>query len=561
LAPNIIHHPATAFKPPKQHFRSTSQRNMPCVPQNQVTYNVQPIFSHWSLSRTAFFLSLLTIIAISPALLVKIPAMMDYPNNLARMYILVAARNGEANTFYQVNWGVYPNLAMDLIVPQLARFTSVETAGRVFLILTELLVVSGAVSLEFTTKRRMEIAGPTALIILYGAPFAFGLINFEFSLGLSLWAIASWIFLERRSWYLRFGVHVCFVCSLFFAEAIGLGVYGLAIGLYELSRLCTSQNRFKKAALTFSLMAAPAIAVFSIAAPALGRTIYWKPLLKAPSIFLSTNGYSFWLSCLLTSTLIVAIYVLWRSKMLSLSDAGRWIAAGFLICFIVLPFQIFNSAFVDFRFPAAALLVFPAFVKFSIPLRHLNWVRVTVAAVISINTAYVGWCWITYDKEYMDLKASFRLLKKDSRVLVGFGGNNELTPTHLSDAPMLHAPTLAVHYAKALVPTLFAFPGLQPVTLKPEFTHFRILQTQLNDPVPMQVLKAIATGAERNNLPEFVRHWPDYYDYLYLLGPHISNPVPGILQEIDESKSFTLYRIRNRENQSNRVDAPSRRRD
>jgi len=538
-----------------------TQRNIRCIPRNEIAYSSHPIFSHWSRGRTAVFLSLLTIIAISPALLVKIPAMMDYPNNLARMYILVTARNGGANNFYQVDWGFYPNLAMDFMVPQLARFMSVETAGRVFLILTELLVVSGAASLEFTVKRRMEIAVPTALIILYGAPFAFGLMNFEFSLGLALWAIASWIFLERSAWYIRFGVHVCFVCSLFFAEAFGLGVYGLTIGLYELKQICAVRNKCKKAAITFGLMAAPAVAIFSVvslrAAPALGGMIYWRPLLKLVSIFLLINGYSFWLSWLLTLALIIAIYVLLRKKLLSFSKAGRWIAAGFLICFFVLPFQVFNAGYVDFRLPAAALLVFPAFATVSLPSRQLNLVPWILAAVIGINTAYVGWVWIIYDKEYMELKASFRLLRKDSRVLVG--GDDELTILHLSEAPIMHAPTLAVHYAKALVPTLFAFPGLQPVTLRPEFDHFRILETQLNGSVSVQALKAIAAGADRKTLPEFARHWPDYYDYLYLLGPHISNPIPSLLHEIDKSRSFTLYRIRNRGSRSIGVGAPNRR--
>lgn len=536
-----------------------NQTSIQHVPRNETAHNVRPVFSHWPRSRTAIFFGLLSIIAISPAFFVKIPAMGDYPNNLARMYILVSAKNGEANNFYQVHWGLYPNLAMDLIVPQLARFMNVATAGKVFLILSELLVVSGAASLEFTIKRRMEIAGPTALMVLYGAPFAFGLVNFEFSLGLALWAIASWIFLKRSTWYLRFGVHVCFVCSLFFAEAFGLGVYGLAIGVYELQKICGSQNRLKNAAITFSLMAAPAVAIFSIVAlhgaSDLNTKVNWRLFSKAAPIILLINGYSFWLSLLLTSTLSIAIYALWKRKLLSFSDAGRWIAAGFFICFIILPFQLFNAAYVDFRLPTAALLVLSAFATLSLPSRKLNLMPAIIAIVIGVNTAYVGWVWVTYDKKYTEMKDSFRLLRRGSRVLVG--ADEGITMRNLDELLITHAPTLAVHYAKALVPTFFAFPGLQPVTLKPKFRHFKILDTQLNGPVSVQVLKAIADGTYRNTLPEFVRHWPEHYDYLYLLGSHISNPIPALLHEIDKKKSFTLYRIRSRGSQSIGADASS----
>ena len=89
------------------------------------------------------------LLVLLPTLLVEIPAMADYPNHLARMYLLA---NPAANPYYVVSSALHPNLAMDLIVPQLARFMSVESAGRSFVLLSQLLVVSGAIALEFAVK-------------------------------------------------------------------------------------------------------------------------------------------------------------------------------------------------------------------------------------------------------------------------------------------------------------------------------------------------------------------------------------------------------------------------
>ncbi len=61
--------------------------------------------------------------------------MVDYPNHLARMYILSASGTPDANPFYRTAWALYPNLAMDLIIPQMARLIDVETATRLFLLL------------------------------------------------------------------------------------------------------------------------------------------------------------------------------------------------------------------------------------------------------------------------------------------------------------------------------------------------------------------------------------------------------------------------------------------
>ena len=58
--------------------------------------------------------------------------MVDYPNHLARMYLLSRTGVADANPFYQIAWAAYPNLAMDLIVPPLGRLLGVETATRFF---------------------------------------------------------------------------------------------------------------------------------------------------------------------------------------------------------------------------------------------------------------------------------------------------------------------------------------------------------------------------------------------------------------------------------------------
>src|SRR5476651_82230 len=90
--------------------------------------------------------------ALGPVLLTPIPAMVDYPNHLARMYILSGIGTPDANPFYQTAWALYPNLAMDLAIPQLAKAISVENATRLFLFLSQILIVSGAAAIERVVK-------------------------------------------------------------------------------------------------------------------------------------------------------------------------------------------------------------------------------------------------------------------------------------------------------------------------------------------------------------------------------------------------------------------------
>src|ERR1700709_850360 len=192
-----------------------------------------------------------------PVLLTPIPAMVDYPNHLARMYIL--SRNGmpDANPYYEVAWALYPNLAMDLLIPQMARSFGVEDATRLFLLVSQILIVGGAVALERVVKGRIQLAGFAALMFLYCLPFSWGFVNFEFGLGVALCGIAVYLRLAERAWPVRFVVNAVFVAALFAAHFFALGVYGATLGLHELWRAYDRKVRYRDAALRLALLAIP----------------------------------------------------------------------------------------------------------------------------------------------------------------------------------------------------------------------------------------------------------------------------------------------------------------
>src|SRR6267154_5881938 len=98
--------------------------------------------------RSVILIGLLFAASVVPVLSVETPAMIDYVNHLARMHLLVDAAAGLPNPAYEIDWQLYPNLAVDLIVPVVARFVSVETAARLFLLASQAMVVSGAIALE-----------------------------------------------------------------------------------------------------------------------------------------------------------------------------------------------------------------------------------------------------------------------------------------------------------------------------------------------------------------------------------------------------------------------------
>jgi hypothetical protein len=491
--------------------------------------------------------ALLAVASLLPVLLTPIPAMVDYTNHLARMYIL--SRNGtpDANPYYEVAWALYPNLAMDLLIPQIARLISVENATRLFLVLSQVLIVGGALALERAVKGRVHLAGFAALMFLYCLPFTWGFVNFEFGLGVALWGIAVYLTLAERAWPLRVVVHTVFVAALFTAHFFALGVYGATLGLYELWRARDRKAPYGEVLSRLVLLAIPAVALFGImrlTAGSIGSEgTTWFFEFKPIWLFRIMNGYNLSVSAVSALALMAALFVVTRRGFLKLEPAGIWFAIGFGLLYLAIPSSLLGTSFADLRMIPAAALILPAFCSLSLPDRRWTVAALAVVSAITLaNLAVVYAVWLPYRADYAAIIASFHKIDRGSKVLVGGGGEGEDPPFNdLTLYPMFYAPTLAVHYANAFVPNLYTAVGKQPVQARAAVRHLAI---PYGGPMPMNVLAAIAAGRTSPDIPLFVRSWTRDYDYLYVLGPQGTNPLPDRLEELDRSARFVLYKIR-----------------
>ena len=321
-------------------------------------------------------LAMLAAVSLLPVLLTPIPAMVDYPNHLARMYILSQGGTPDANPHYEVAWAFYPNLGMDLLVPQMARLMSVENATRLFLLLSQLLIVTGALLLERVRKGRVKLAGFAALAFLYCLPFSWGFVNFEFGLGLALWGIAVYLMLAERRWPLRFLANLIFVAALYVAHFFSLGIYGATLGLYELWRLRHKRTAYRIAAARLGALAMPALVLFGImhmSAGAIGSEgtswfLGFKPIWPLRIM----NGYNLTAAAATGLALMALLYFAATRGVLKLEPAGTWLAIGFALLYLVIPSKLFGTSFVDLRVIPAAALILPAFCSLSPPSRAVG---------------------------------------------------------------------------------------------------------------------------------------------------------------------------------------------
>lgn len=495
------------------------------------------------------FVGLLTALAILPVFLVEIPAMNDYPGHLARMYLLASIGTPDQNPYYYFSLPyVYPNLAMDIIIPLFARLTEVAIASKAFLILCQILVVSGAVALEMVVKGRHEFAGFVGAAVLYSLPFAWGFLNFEFGVGLALWSLAAWFTLENKESVTRLVTHALLCVCLFVSHLVAFGLYGATLVFYELWRAFQPNSDIGRSGKTLAIVAGPAIFVlgyfiaFSLKNVG-GGTNDWYAFGKFLSILHGMNGYSIDLSLADIFAIIAVTFFMFKRRYFAITPEGKWIAVGFLILILVLPFRALGGDLPGLRIAIGALLILPAFLSFTLTSRSFRFVPVVVLSLIAlVNAGHIASLWLGYRPQYAALQESFKEIKSGAFVLVA-QANFKDDRFDTSEMPLVTATALAAHYSNAFLPTLFAIPGQQPLQVCPALKSLALRRTKDYWPVAFSVLTAVANGAANSNIPTHVRDWVHDYDYLYVVGPPGPNPIPDRLAALIIGSRFTLYRI------------------
>src|SRR5262249_12431475 len=186
------------------------------IPQDAVRFSGRQI---------AILFITLAAIASVPILLYPWPPLSDYINHLARMHVIATVGSDrDLALFYQVQWQVTLNLMWDLIVPTLKRIMNVYRAGQVYTIMSFVLILPGTLALTRQLYRHWSVLPLIAFPLLYNNVFLIGTMNYLFGIGLSLWALATWVALRERAMVLRLAVSSLFVLALFFCHLFAVGV-------------------------------------------------------------------------------------------------------------------------------------------------------------------------------------------------------------------------------------------------------------------------------------------------------------------------------------------------
>jgi hypothetical protein len=441
-----------------------------------------------SASRVYAAALLLLLVASTPVLSTSLPPLVDYPNHLARFWLLATGGSG----FYAVHWAPLPNLAGDLIVPLLARVMPLELAGKLFLIAIFALIVGGSLWINRILTGNWRLWPLLSVALLYNRSFLWGFVNYLFGLGIALCGAALWLQLQAARTWIRVLASSLVALVALFSHIAAFGVYAVVIlGAELMPALAEVRARawlalLRRAGIASTQFLVPAILIISWWHSATGAVSYARSWRKLDTLFSVFDNYNrpFDIACF--ALFLAMLAALAWCRQLDLSARLAPAVAIVFAAYLLLPTQLMSGSGADHRLAVAffVLLIAATAPRFS-DRRLANIIGIAVFVVLLARFAMIEAVWLKADRVYAADLAGIDALPRGLRIAVAFPSG----AVNFSPIPVLHLPTVAIPRRDAFVPTLFAYPTQQPIIVKQPYDR-------LVDAVPPPVLWSAFVSAD-----------------------------------------------------------------
>lgn len=507
----------------------------------------------------------LVALTLSPLLWATVPPLVDYPNHLARMWIL--AQNGALPDLagnYEVAWRLLPNLGMDLVVPALAQVMPLEIAGRLFIALTMLSLVAGTMTLHRALHGRLGFWPLSALLFLYNAALFWGFLNCLFGIGLFLLTFSGWI--ASRHWRAapRILVFAAIASLLLIVHLFAFCLYALAVGSFELGNRLAERKVSLRGFLSLcadGLQFMPGMLLW-LASLSNAGTSYTKFGDLAAKIYALRSPFTFGPEAILLDKAILFFCFAFlvsaiAARALKLAPEMRLPLIAMVLAAAAMPNWASASWLADIRVPVA--LPFLIIASSRLEPHRLRTVRLfAVIALLLLGTRIwaVTESWREIDQRFAEFRTAARAITPGARLLVVAAKPGEARPfQHLPivlagerDEVFSHMAALAVIDRSAFIPYLFT--GWTPVV--PAARNSGLYQSQ-SVPLPPEALRESVHVAADD--PDYARrdflgelpywgNWPQHFDFVLWIdftGRPAADGEP--LAPIASGDFFSLYRI------------------
>jgi len=538
-------------------------KSMLSSPSHRITANPANVSEEALFDRRwiiAAVYSLLVIVALYPVFAVDIPPLVDYPNHLARIFLLANLEQSlTLQQNYVSNWDIRPNMAMDLILPPMAKIVPIYDLGRAFVALTLLLNVSAVVVLRRVAVGHVGYWPVLAMLVLYNHALFWGFLSYLFTTGLALIAFAGWLALQQRSIAFRLVFFAGTAVALFVSHIFGLLIYGLLVVGHEIWRTHRSNwslswiiREWPVSGAQFILPAALFLR-WAMLDDAVGDAVNkygtWRDKLNA---LFSPVNIGLPLIDTLTAVFLVCVLV-WclRSKHIGIAPALKIPVILLTAVTVMMPNYLSGVWGTDFRLPAILVCVLLASVAPSPGAAKQVQVIVVLGAALLIGRSYfIADHWKALDDQFAEFRIASAAITSGAAILeVQDPRDKPDTPGRIVLPAYWHLGALAVIDRAVFFPTLFT--GHTSINASPD-------REAINTPVGTPVTRDVFLNAVNDdNSPYPLGHrlsryfrlyfigWQKTYDYVLSVRFDNASPLPSdALERVHAGSYFDIYRVK-----------------
>jgi hypothetical protein len=508
-------------------------------------------------ARSIGWLFVFTAGAIIPLAILELPPLNDYVNHLVRLRMIAQwGSDPHLLNFYNIEWAIIPNLAIDLILPRLVQLIGEFAAGKVFIIAVFLLQMTGIAAIQRATYGRVTYAPLLGTLFLYNLCLLYGFMNYLLSVALALWAIAGWLHLRKRGLAVRWGYLLVAYSVLFLAHLSGIGLFGLALGCIELSVQPLSRGSFLRHAIRIVISLVPPLLVVPVLM-SLGPT---TALVASETDWsLSRKRFGFdWLGGNyyppfdLAFTAVLAIVVVWalRRRFLVIDRPGILLLVFGTGMFLIVPFTLLGAVFSDLRLIIGVLFLTLGFVRLDFDnTRQFRRFLAGFTGLFLLRIGSVAVAFMAMSPVINEFRQSLAAIEPGSRVMVMTDDRHKeprllwsitFAEDRIVSFALSHAPALAATERSSYVPIVFAQPGKHILQVRPEYNDLRYRE----DRTPLIRQFQELSSPDADDTSSRIKDWQRSFDYLYVMFARPGDPVPfPNLELLVQGQHFRLYRL------------------
>lgn len=318
----------------------------------------------WLLLAIALFASL-------PLIWPHTPPLVDVPGHIGRYRVeLDLLHSPSLQKYFEFKWSFIGNLGVDLLIVPMSALFGIETGTKLIILTIPVLTTLGV----FLTAREIHGRVPAtaffAVPFAYGYPFNFGFINFSLSMAFALLSFALWLRLRPQPLWARALIFVPLSSLIWLTHAFGWGALGLLVWSAELIAGHDSGKSWPASALLASgeaaLLALPALFMIIWRSGDVSGTTYGYLGIGSKIFSIAAAMRDRWLlwDAFSVAAVIVVIGAGVFDDKLELSRKLMIPAATLFVAYLVIPTQLFGSAYADMRLAPYMLMLAVLAVRF-----------------------------------------------------------------------------------------------------------------------------------------------------------------------------------------------------